>query len=116
MWVAKGYDGVMIAHGHPLKAVEGFPRELVSRLRDELSVSTAEEFVDVSIRQRDLIARLLNVSTPQLDDLYARAASVVDAGELAEILRPTQSDYAYATGLDAPEEGDTFYRGESTDD
>lgn len=116
MSVAKGYDGVMIAQGHPLIAVEGFPRDIVSRLRDELSVSTAEEFVDLSTRQRELIARLLEVSGSRLDELCSRAASVVDAAELNEILHPRTRDYSYATGLDAPAEGDTFYRGESTDD
>jgi hypothetical protein len=116
MGVARVYDGVMIAQGHPLIAVDGFPSDLVSRLRDELSVSTAEEFVDVSTRQRPLIARLLNVSESRLDDLSSRAASVVDAAELNEILHPAPRDYSYATGLDAPAEGDTFYRGESSDD
>lgn len=105
----------MIANGHPLTAVEGFPRELVSRLREELSVSTAEEFVDLSTRQRELVARLLNVTAPRLDDLCSRAASVVDAAALEGILHPAPSDYSYATGLDAPEDGDTFYRGDSSE-
>jgi hypothetical protein len=110
------YDGIMIPNGHPLTGVDGFPGDLASRLRDELSVSTAEQFVDVSTRQHDLIARMLNVSGARLDELCSRAASVVDASELHEILHPVQSDYAYATGLDAPAEGDTFYKGESGDD
>jgi hypothetical protein len=106
----------MIAHGHPLAAIEGFPHEVAARLRDELSVATAEEFVDVATRQRDLIARMLDLSGPRLDELRSRAAAVVDAGELAEILRPANRGYTYATGLDAPADGDTFYRGESSDD
>lgn len=116
MWVAGVYDGVMIAQGHLLRNVEGFPGELASRLRDELSVSTAEEFVEMSTRQRELITRLLNVSGSHLDELCSRAASVIDAAELKAILHPASRDYSYATGLDAPAEGDTFYRGESTDD
>lgn len=114
--VARVYDGVMIAQGHPLSAVDGFPVDLIAQLRDELSVSTAEEFVDLSTRQRELVARLLHVSGSRLDELCSRAASVVDAAELQDILHPAPRDYSYATGLDAPAEGDTFFRGESSDD
>ncbi|HYI10957.1 MAG TPA: hypothetical protein VEK57_18010 [Thermoanaerobaculia bacterium] len=103
-------------HGYPLDAVSEFPREYASKLREELSVRTAEQFVDLSTHHRDQIARLLEIEPRQLDELCSRAASVIDASDLEDILHPAIPAYSYTTGHDAPVDGETFYKGESKDD
>jgi hypothetical protein len=102
--------------GHKLDTVEGFSPDLISTLREELSVNTAEQFVDLTSHHREAIRSLLNVDAPRLDDLFGRAASVIADSELREILQPTVDEYPFATGHDSPVDAETFYRGESNDD
>jgi hypothetical protein len=94
--------------GHQLRDVEGFPREALEKLRDELSVTTAEEFVDLSGRFPEEVRGLLGADEKQLAVLRDCAIGAApDAEELSQ--EPAPDDYPFATGHDAPPKGhDTF--------
>jgi hypothetical protein len=94
--------------GHPLRDIEGFPLDAADKLRDMLSVTTAEEFVDLARRYPAAVQSVLGADDKQLAELRDRAGS---AAPLAETLseEPPPDDYPFATGHDAPPEGhDTF--------
>jgi hypothetical protein len=101
---------------HKLDTVEGFAPDVVTKLREELSVNTAEQFVDLASHHREAIRNLLDVDSNHLDDLLGHAASVIPHTELREILQPVADDYPFATGHDSPVDAETFYGGESKDD
>jgi hypothetical protein len=94
--------------GHPLRDVEGFPPDMVDRLRDQLSVTTAEEFVDLARRFPAAVQGVLGADEKQLADLRKCAVGAApDSEALSEA--PAPDDYPFATGHDAPPEGhDTF--------
>lgn len=94
--------------GHPLRDIDGFPADVVDKLRDQLSVTTAEEFVDLARRFPDSVRGVLGTDEKQLADLRERAVSAAPLAEtLSEEAPP--DDYPFATGHDAPPEGhDTF--------
>jgi hypothetical protein len=97
--------------GIALDGIDAFSDDAVARLRDQLSVTTAEEFVDLAQRYPDSIARVLGVDRPAVDDLTrAASAAAPMADEPAAGSEPAPADdYPFATGLDAPPEGhETF--------
>jgi hypothetical protein len=114
-----------------LASIEGFPNEFRYRLRDDLSVTSAEQFVDLASRFPDEVASLLEIS---LDDLEQWRLLVADSmtkhrrklGQADDDQGDaTASQYPYMTGHDPPEPGrDTFgpsesegrHRGERSED
>ena len=90
-------------HGVALAGVEGFPPSAVARLRDEPSVTTAEEFVDLARRMGPSLQALLRVDDASFERLCALAADV------AADVEPQRTDFR--TGMDPPPEGrDTYSR------
>jgi len=87
-----------------LTEVDGFPVDAVVALRDRLSVTTAEEFVDLADRLGSSLAALLEVDKPTLEQWRALAAARVESAQ------PTaDGEPAFPTGMDPPPEGrDTF--------
>lgn len=96
--------------GHRLEDVQGFDPEALETLRRELSVTTAEEFLDLSNRYKEEMARLLGVESRAVDRYAGAAASAVGADTAAAILEPPADPYPYRTGHDAPTSpGRTFW-------
>jgi hypothetical protein len=80
--------------GVPLTSVDGFTPAAVAALRDQLSVTTADEFADLAARMPARLRELLDVDEPTFDRLRRHAdaaATPVDA-----------SEQEFRTGLDAP--------------
>ena len=95
--------------GHPLRDIEGFSADLVARLRDELSVTTAEEFVDLERRYPEAIQTVVDAGPRTVRRL--RHAASVAAPEAEQLSSEAAPDYPFATGQDAPPEGrQTFKR------
>jgi hypothetical protein len=86
-----------------LADVEGFPASTVDRLRDELSVTTAEEFVDLAQRMAPALQALLEVD----DAGFARLRDLAEAAATAPATVAEPGDFR--TGMDPPPGGrDTF--------
>jgi hypothetical protein len=96
--------------GQPLNEIAEFSDDDVARLRDQLSVTTADEFVDLARRFPDSIAEVLGVARRKVGHLRRAAAAVApEADELAARGGAAADGYPYLTGHDAPPEGhDTF--------
>lgn len=91
----------MAKQGVALIGVEGFSPLVVDRLRDEASVTTAEEFVDLARRMGPSLQALLDVDDASFERLRARAESAA-----AEVdARPAE----LSTGLDPPPGGRDTY-------
>lgn len=95
--------------GHSLREIDRFPRDLLDRLRDELSVTTAEEFVDLGHRLPEQLRSALQVGDELFRDLYAAAFGALSPQQRREIMAPKRESYPFATGHDAPVEGETFH-------
>ena len=96
--------------GHRLDDIQDFEPETLETLRRELSVTTAEEFLDLSSRYKDEMARLLGVEPRAVDRYASAAATAVGADTAATILEPPADPYPYRTGHDAPTSaGGTFW-------
>jgi hypothetical protein len=87
--------------GVALVGVEGFPPSVVDRLRDDASVTTAEEFVDLAARMAGSLQALLQVD----DATFARLRALADAA--AAGVPSTAADLR--TGMDPPPEGRDTY-------
>ena len=98
--------------GHPLKDTGIASPAMLERLRDELSVTTAEEFLHFASHYREALAELLDTTPQAVDRLAATAAASVGADEAAAIGAEPEDAYPYRTGHDAPAAGhDTFRNG-----
>jgi hypothetical protein len=93
--------------GVALTDIEGFPASCVDRLRDEMSVTTAEEFVDLAQRMAPALQALLEVDDASFGWLRGLAQSAATATEPAEPAEPRE----FRTGMDPPPEGRDTYSG-----
>ena len=94
--------GIVRKTGATLADIEGFPPPAVELLRDELSVTTAEEFVDLARRMAPQLRSLLAVDEAGLDHLCVHAQTVADAV-------PT-TNREFRTGVDPPPGGRDTYQ------
>jgi hypothetical protein len=80
--------------GVALADVDGFPRAAVERLRDDASITTAEEFADLARRMAPSLQSLLEID----DASFARLRALAEhaAGSVAQ----TPGDFR--TGMDPP--------------
>ncbi len=91
--------------GRSLRDVGGFPAQLIARLRDELSVTTGEEFLDLAGRERTRLRSLLAITDAELEALEASVAEVsgrVDPGGSASPNPPLM------TGFDLPPDDEDY--------
>jgi hypothetical protein len=96
--------------GEPLAVVPGFPTKLAAQLRDQLSVTTAEEFVDLAHRHSELLASALSINPQELEELLSRAAQAIPPEVRDEIMHADPLDHSFSTGHDPPPQGrDTFF-------
>jgi hypothetical protein len=95
--------------GHSLREIDRFPVEVTDRLRDELSVTTAEEFVDLGNRMRGRLRSVLQLDDRLLRELLEAATDTLSPQQRREVLEPRRGHYPFATGHDAPVDGETFY-------
>jgi hypothetical protein len=97
----------MQKNGIPIGEVRGFPPPLAARLRDELSVTTAEEFVDLAHRTATAMQSLLGLDEDQLAKLRDLAEEA--APKEAATLRSSTTNRRFRTGLEPPPAGhETF--------
>jgi hypothetical protein len=99
--------------GLALSDIDGFPTRAVKRLRTQLSVTTADEFLDLWKRFRSSLDSVLDVDATEAE----RLAGVVARAQAAFTASPDKraaaeaepaggaGAYPYRTGLDAPPEG-----------
>jgi hypothetical protein len=103
--VERAYARWVQKQGVALADVEGFPGSAADLLRDELSVTTAEEFVDLSQRMGPALQALL-----EMDDAgFARLRGLAEAAATATEA-PAQPG-EFRTGMDPPPEGRDTYSG-----
>jgi|GEM_PF-1902665 len=88
--------------GYPLREIRGFEPQVLSTLRDRLSVTTAEEFLHAATTYADDIARLLSTDRRGVEDYAHAAAAALGHDEADAILHPPVSAYGFSTGHDAP--------------
>jgi hypothetical protein len=91
--------------GHPLQQVPGFPPASAQKLRDELSISTGEEFLDLAGRFTDGLRRLLGAGPDEIERLRDLVRAVLPAEQVHSIEKPQKLDYPFRTGHDAPPSG-----------
>jgi len=94
--------------GHPLREISGAPPDLLMKLRDELSVTTAEELVALWRTSKDDLMRAIGDSDA-LKSLAQRALDVLPPEEVKAIVEAEQRSYPYATGLELPPKGRDTY-------
>ena len=94
--------------GHRLSDIGPFPQDGLARLRDELSVTTAEEFLDLAARFPAGICRTLAIRDDALAGLVRIVATAVPTAIPPATLTPVRP---FATGHDRPPAGhETFER------
>ena len=96
--------------GYPLRAIDGFDSKTLATLRDELSVTTAEEFLHAATAYPDHVARLLTIDRGSVSEFAEAAAAALGPDEAEEILNPREVAYPYRTGQEAPRSGATFWQ------
>jgi hypothetical protein len=94
--------------GHPLREISSFPGELVARLRDEFSVTTAEEFVGLWRAARKNLEEALG-DAEQTEVLVRKAMESLSPTELQAIVEAERRSYPFATGHDPPPDGRKTY-------
>ena len=94
--------------GHPLREISGASPDLLMKLRDELSVTTAEELVALWRTSKDDLMRAIGDSDA-LVSLAQRALDVLPPEVVTSIIEAEQQSYPYATGLELPPKGDDTY-------
>jgi hypothetical protein len=92
--------------GHPLRDISDAPPELLTRLRDELSVTTAEELVGLWRSAKDILLQTFGDDT-QLESLAQHALDVLPPEELQNIVAAERRPYA--TGHEPPPKGHETY-------
>jgi hypothetical protein len=101
--------------GHPLAQISAFSAEVLSKLRSELSVTTAEEFVDLSHRLPTAIKAALAIDHARFETLVEASRAVLSKDELGEIEQPPGNLRILSTGFEPPSNGETYYKGEGDD-
>ncbi len=97
--------------GHSLRTLRNIDPHLVSTLRDELSVSTAEEFLHfVRLYPREL-ENLLHVGPAEIDRVAREAESLLEPVEPVALASEPEDAYPYRTGHDAPAEEFSYRKG-----
>jgi hypothetical protein len=94
--------------GHPLREIPGAPSDLLMKLRDELSVTTAEELVALCRSSKEDLLRAIG-DRDALESLAQRALEVVSPEEVKAIVEAEQRPYPYATGHEPPPKGRDTY-------
>jgi len=94
--------------GHPLQEISGAPPDLLMKLRDQLSVTTAEELVALWRSSRDDLLRAIG-DHAGLESLAYRALNVLSPEEVKTIVEAEQRPYPYATGHEPPPKGRDTY-------
>jgi hypothetical protein len=94
--------------GHPLREISGAPPELLLKLRDELSVTTAEELVALWRTSKDDLLRAIG-DRSALESLAQRALDVLPPEIVTSIIEAEQQSYPYATGCEPPPKGRETY-------
>jgi hypothetical protein len=92
--------------GHPLRDISDAPPELLARLRDELSITTAEELVGLWRSARNVLIQTFGDDT-KLESLAQRALDILPPGALQNIVAAERR--SYATGHDPPPKGHEKY-------
>jgi len=64
--------------GVSLRTIDGFPPALADRLRDDLSVTTGEEFLDLAARTRSPLRAALGIDEDELTDLERLVGEVAE--------------------------------------
>jgi hypothetical protein len=101
--------------GHPLAQISAFSSEILYKLQSELSVTTAEEFVDLSHRLPTAIEVALAIDHARFERLVAASRAVLSKEELREIEQPPENLRILSTGFEPPSNAETYYKGESHD-
>ena len=86
--------------GSPLERVPGFTADVRSKLRDHLSVTTVEEFVDLAARYPAQVRGIVGAAAPEWQALVEAARHSLPGDVLVEITAPTRS--SFSTGHDWP--------------
>jgi len=92
--------------GHPLRGIPEFDASLLARLRDELSVTTAEELVGLWRAVPQSVGSILGKRAGELADAAQRFLSPQDMEKLAQ---SEQSEYPFQTGHEAPPFGKSTF-------
>jgi hypothetical protein len=92
--------------GVPLHVLPGFTEAIAARLRDQLSVSTADEFVDLATRFPDSVRNVAGVGEHDWEQLVQTAATHVSTDLHEEILKREGGTYPFKTGFDPPKDRD----------
>jgi hypothetical protein len=92
--------------GHSLRDIPGFEPSVLARLRDEFSVTTAEELVGLWRSVPQQIGSVLGGSAAQLAEAAQR---LLGPEALQNLARSEQSNYPFQTGHEAPPAGKTRY-------
>jgi hypothetical protein len=94
--------------GHPLKHITAIDSGLLTRLRDEFSVTTAEELIGLWKAAPEALTKALG-GPAKVEPLVKQAAAVLSTEDVSQIEQAQQSSYPYATGHDAPPKGRETY-------
>lgn len=92
----------MEKRGVHLNALPGFPSGVANLLREEFSVTTAEEFVDLATRAPEGVRRAIDVTSASLDQLVRTAGSSIATRPEDAAKRGQLNAHRYRTGHDAP--------------
>ena len=102
--------------GHSLTEIAEFRPEISTKLRDHLSITKAEQFVDLATTHERELGSLLRLDLPELRRLVRAAAQAVAADDLETITTAERGAYPFSTGHESPVDGETFYNGDSGDE
>lgn len=91
--------------GHSLNEIAEFSPEISTKLRDDLSITKAEQFVDLATTHERELRRLLRLDPPELCRLVGAAAQAVAEDDLEAITTRKRDDYSFSTGHDSPANG-----------
>lgn len=93
-----------------LADIPAFPADAAQRLRSELSVSTAEQFLDLSSRYGESVQKVLGVDESTLAELQRTVTAAVPKKVAREATKkPRASKYPFRTGQDAPPPGEETF-------
>jgi hypothetical protein len=109
-------DHVVSKIGHPLSEIAEIPERFLSTLREELSVTTVEEFLDLASRYPSDLQQLLDADDTEWSQLIDVSRAALSRTELDDVLHPPADDYPYMTGHDAPADGRIERKPEGNDD
>lgn len=107
---------VMRKAGHPLSEIEEVPARLATTLREDLSVTTAEEFLGLAMRYASNLQGLLDLDSEGFLKLVDHVRGALSPTEVDELCQETSPEYPYMTGHDAPADGKNQYDAMKGDD